>query len=164
MPRICLVVADAARARILTCEPGDAAADLSPRLVDHVDLVNPERRLRPSQVHSETRPGTLHGPGGRASGSDDHRDQHREDVDQRFAGEIYRQLGDVLTAYPATKAVIVASPHMLGLLRRWIGGLAARRVEVQEVARDLTLETVPQLHDHLADLGLVPARTRRSAT
>ncbi len=158
MQRIAIVVADAARARLDPYEPAD---DRGGALVEHVDLVDPERRLRPGQIHSDSRPGTGYSPTGLSFGLDDHRDQHQHEVDQRFAGEIYRQLDELLTALPSRRVVIVASPNMLGHLRLWTGGLERRQIELTEISRDLTRETTPQLQDHLARLGLVPARERR---
>src|SRR5688572_1994075 len=49
MHRIAIVVADADRARIFTCEAGADANGAAP-LHEHVDLVDPERRLHSSQV------------------------------------------------------------------------------------------------------------------
>jgi hypothetical protein len=100
MPRTIIIVADAARARLLTYDP-DPSADhtMAPVLTERTDLVNPERRLRASQVYSDTRPGTAYAPTGLGFGLDDHRDR-------------------------------------------------------------LTRETLPQLHHHLATLGLIPRRER----
>jgi protein required for attachment to host cells len=160
MPRICIVVADAARARLYTYEPGDyPVTERRAELVERADLVNPERRLRPSEVLSD-RPGLSRAPTGVLHGMGDHRVRREHDVDLRFAGEIYRQLDDLLTAHPAPRVVVVASPNMLGLLRQWTGGLGARSIQLDEVAADLTRETTPVLHDHLAKLSLIPARQR----
>lgn len=164
MPRITIVVADAARVRLYTFEPGAGpTSDDAPELVERADLVNPERRLRPSQIFTDSRPGTGYAPTGVSFGLDDHRDQRQHDVDERFAGEIYRQLDTLLDERPARRVVIVASPHMLGHLRQWTPGLTRREIELHEVPLDLTRETTPQLHDHLAKLGLVPARRRLGA-
>jgi len=157
MPRTAVVVADAARARLFTYEPPNGRPGM---LVERVDLVDPERRLRSSLIHSDSRPGTAVAAGHLSFGLDDHRDQHRHEIDRRFASEIYLQLDELLGNYPARRVVIVASPHILGLLRLWTGGLAKRKIELHERALDLTLETTPKLHDHLAKLQLIPARTR----
>ncbi len=145
MPRITIVVADAARARLYTYEPGSTQGDRA-QMVERLDLINPDERLRPGPIH------------------DDLRDQRQHEVERRFAGEIYRALGELLDAHPCRRVLIVAPPKMMGLLRIWTGGLAARKVELSELARDLTLETTAQLHDHLASLDLVPARQRIGAS
>ncbi len=139
MPRICIAVVDAVRARLYTYQPGSPeAADRAPTIVEHLDLINPERR-----------------PTGASLGLDDHRD-----LDQRFAGEVYRQLVDLLAELPSRRVVIAASPQTLALLRRWTIGLTGRHIELHEVALDLTFESTPQLPDLLAKLGLTAARRR----
>jgi protein required for attachment to host cells len=161
MHRIAIVVADAARARIFTYEAGDPAeADGVSPLSERVDLVDPERRLRPSQIHSESRPGVTHSPHGPSFAVDDHRDAHADEADRRFAGKIAVELEGVLAEHPADDVVIVASPHMLGYLRDDTAELPRRGLEVHTLALDLTRETPSQLHDHLAERGLVPARRR----
>jgi protein required for attachment to host cells len=162
MHRIAIVIADASRARIFTFEPGALANGASP-LHEHADLVDPERRLRPSQIHSDTRPGTAHAPFGPSCAVDDHRAAHAHEVDRRFAGAIASELDGVLADHPAREVVIVASPNMLGLLREDTATLPQRGFEVHELALDLTHETPSQLHDHLAERGLLPARRRAEA-
>jgi len=159
MHRIAIVVADAARARIFTYEAGALAEPngASP-LRERVDLVDPERRLRPSQVFSDTRPGSSSAPHGPGFAVDDHRDAHIEETDRRFAGAIAHHLGDVLAEHPAREVVIVASPNMLGLLRKDTADLPRLGMEVHELPLDLTKETPSQLHDHLAERGLLPSR------
>jgi protein required for attachment to host cells len=146
MPRITIVVADAARARLYTYEPGSSQGGDRASLVERLDLINPDERVPPGPIH------------------DDLRDRRQHEVERRFAGEIYRVLGELLDAHPSGRVLIVAPPKMMGLLRIWTGGLSARKVELSELARDLTLETTTQLHDHLASLELVPARQRIGAS
>jgi protein required for attachment to host cells len=149
MHRIAIVVADAARARIFTYEPGtlDEPDGESP-LCERIDLVDPERRLRPSQVGSPV---------------DDHRDAHEREVDRRFASKIAQQLDGVIAKHPTRDVVIVASPNMLGFLRADMATVPRRGLEVHELALDLTRETPAQLRDRLAAHGLVPARRRNQA-
>jgi len=146
MHRIAIVVADAARARIFTYEAGELAeSDGASPLCERADLIDSQRRPRPSHLH------------------DDHRDAHEREVDRRFSGEIAQQLDGVLAEHPAGEVVIVASHHMLGFLREDTAELPRRGTPVHTLALDLTRETPAQLHDHLADRGLVPARRRHDA-
>ena len=149
MHRIAIVVADAARARIFTYEPGVLGEpDGESPLCERIDLVDPERRLRPSQIHT-------------ALG--DQQDAHEREVDRRFAATIAGELDGVIAKHPTRDVVIVASPHMLGFLREGTATLPQRGHEVHELSLDLTRETPAQLHDHLSALGLVPARRRHQA-
>lgn len=159
MHRIAIVVADASRARIFTYEAGALEQpNGTPPLREWIDLVDPERRLRPSQVFSDSRPGSSSAPHGPSFAVDDHRDAHTDETDRRFAGAIVNHLGDVLAEHPSREVVIVASPNMLGLLRKDTADLPRLGMEVHELALDLTRETPSRLHDHLAERGLLPAR------
>ncbi|HRC55675.1 MAG TPA: host attachment protein [Kofleriaceae bacterium] len=154
----CLVVADAARARLYTFQrQEDVASDL-PDLQERADLVNPERRQRPSEVHSDTRPGSSRAPTGASFTVDDHRDAHQEAVDRKFAEAIHAELTRLLAETGYRHAIVVASHRMLGHLRA--SGAPPGDVELHELALDLTKETTPQLQDRLSTMGLLPPRRR----
>ena len=57
MTRTCIVVADASRARLFLFTRQLDAGELHETLTETTDLVNPARRLRPSELFSESRPG-----------------------------------------------------------------------------------------------------------
>ena len=52
---------------------------------------------------------------------------------------------------------LVASPRFLGHLREHTAPLRQRGVTIEEVGRDLTTETVPELRAHLGALAFAPA-------
>ena len=143
---------DASRARLFTFERTNAAEGLTDDLVEQRDLIDPARRLRPNELFSETRPGSSR-TGTNQYGLDDHRDQHMDELDEKFAREITDELNTLLQERPASRLVVCASPHMLGQLRR------VRRdmdIEIEELPRNLVKLTVPQLREHLATSGLLP--------
>jgi len=161
MPRFCLIIADAARARIYAVEPVER--DLPGRgvaLHERADLVSLERRLRPSEILADS--GTGGGHAGTSFGLDDHRDEHMREIDRRFAGEIATHAGAVVGAAELGRVVLVASPRMLGELRKVLPA-QVKRAAIEELALDLTRLTTPQVHDHLAALGVMPARERATA-
>lgn len=152
MPRIIIVVADAVRARFYTFEDG--------HVLEQSVLLNPERRLKASELFTESRPPLGHSSYGPQFTVDDHREQHVREMDQRFAAEIVKRLDSELDAHPAGRVVVAAGPHMLGVLRAALRNLRHREPEVDDLALDLTRETPTQLHDHLARMGFVPPRVR----
>jgi len=79
-------------------------------------------------------------------------------VDRRFAADIAIAAHEVLAATAIRRVIVVASPRMLGCLRRAL--LVGADRELETFALDLTRLTTPRLHDHLADLGVVPPRVR----
>jgi protein required for attachment to host cells len=112
--------------------------------------------LRPSEQLSETRPPSNRTPTGLGYATDDHRDDYIHELDRRFAAEIMGQAEALIAETGSQRLIVIASPHMLGLLRHHTDRLRDQ-LEVEETALDLTRETVPQLQTHLVDLGLLPA-------
>jgi protein required for attachment to host cells len=161
--RACIATVDATHARLYTYEDSDP--DPAQRLREVSDLVNPGRRLRPSEMFSETRPSLGQAPGrggSREPGStkDDHRDDHIEMMDAKFAKEVVGEIDRIVRAHDHTNVIVIATPKMLGELRKANGVLHRPGVTLEEIPRELTKLTSAQLHDHLAQLDLIPARER----
>ena len=164
MKRACIAIVDAARARLYTYQedsiPGREMREIR-------DLSNVGRRMKAGDMFSETRPasGGLGRPGHGAvpnSGKDDHRDDHIEMMDAKFAKEIVEELDRIIRAEAYGHLVLVAAPKMLGELRKANGSLNRNGMVVEEVPRDFANLNVAQLHDHLASLDLSPSRQRRT--
>jgi hypothetical protein len=160
---MCVVIADAARARLFTFRaPGSARRDL---LVEAEDLVHPERRRRQSEVLTESRPGLRQSQrGGPRHGVDDHRAARRDAGDRLFAGDIVERVRALSERLGRCDVAIVASRPMLGQLRAalerapaWLG-----RRSVRQLGGDLTRLRPAGVHDWLAAEGVLPARRRRA--
>lgn len=161
MPRIIIVAADAVRARFFTFEPEEAPdVGFSGHVIEHAVLLNPERRLKASEIFTESRPPLGHSSSGPQFTVDDHRTHHAREIDHRFAAEIVKKIDAQLDAHPARRVIVAAGPHMLGILRPALRNLQHRELEREELALDLTRETPTQMHDHLARMGFVPPRVR----
>jgi protein required for attachment to host cells len=162
MKRACIAIVDASRARLYTYQEDAGPTE---QLREVRDLVNYGRRLRPSELFSETRPslgqngrpGPAHEPG---STKDDHRDDHIEMMDAKFAKEVVAELEKIIAADGYGHLIMVASPKMLGELRKANGVFKRAGLTVDEIPRDLAKLTISQLHDHLASLDLIPGRQR----
>lgn len=159
MYRACIAVVDASRARLFTYERSVEPAGLVERLVEERDFVNPARRLRPSQLFSESRPGSSRS-GSVQYAFDDHRAAHLDALDAEFSRMITSHLAELVKTGRATRVILCASPHMLGQLRD------ARRdfpvVEIDEIARDLVKLTPPELRAQLTSYGLLPEPPARA--
>jgi protein required for attachment to host cells len=162
MTRACIAVVDACRARLYTFQEDAAPGQ---QLKEVQDLANPGRRLRPSELFSESRPSNK-APGRpgpmreRGSTSDDHRDDHLGVMDARFAKEVMDEIDKLVGEGGYGHLIMVASPKMLGELRRANSVLKRYGLVVDEIPRDLAKLTAAQLHDHLAARDLIPGRTR----
>ena len=154
--RALVAVVDATRARLFTYQQSMDLQVLSALHEEH-DLVNIARRQRPSELFSDTRPGSDRAATGRGFAYDDHREAHIAHLDAEFAVEIAAQIERLVRAGGYVRVVLVASAKMLGELRKVIRD---RDIAIDEVPRDLVKLTPPQLHDRLAELGLLPARER----
>ncbi|HEY5945949.1 MAG TPA: host attachment protein [Kofleriaceae bacterium] len=162
MKRACIAIVDAARARLYTYQED---ANPGQELREVRDLANVGRRMKDSEMFSETRPSNgspgRPGPTGQpGSTKDDHRDDHIGMMDTKFAKEIVEEIDKMIRAEAYGHVIMIASPKMLGELRKANGSLKRNGMVVDEIPRDLANLTGNQLHDHLASVDLLPARQR----
>ena len=162
----CIAIIDASRARfflhVRSVEPGGMRDTFD----EMFDLVDPARRLPPSELFSDTRTNSNRSAGGRHYGFDDHANAHVDQLDVVFAREIAAQLDALVTTAKCTRVVLCASPHMLGTIRPLLPDLARRDIAIEELARDLVKLTPPELREALAHDGLllpVPERPARAS-
>ena len=163
MNRACIAIVDVARARI--CEydvrrsPGDELTEIT-------DLVNPGRR-HIGDNFEESVPGERGSDLGVRSNhqqaTNDHRTQFAENRDGKFAREVVSELERIVREGAFSNLVVVAGPRMLGELRKHDGALRRNGLQLDEIERDLAWQSNAQLHDHLAQLGVIPARHRMAA-
>jgi len=161
---VCVLVADAARARVLLLDTERTGVDPeTSQLVEVAAITNPTLRARDSEVLADSGSGRRGGARTPLHSPPDHRDHHRREVERQFAVRIAEEAAGVWRRYPSCELILAASPVMLGLLRPAIQGLlrAKDQVLIRELARDLTKLSGPMLHDLLAGSGLVPERGRR---
>ncbi len=163
MTRICIAIVDAARARLYTFEELAGPNGPAQELRECADLIDPDRRLRPSELFSDTRPGSDRAPSGRGYAVNDRRDSHMDQLDRRFAVEVTARLTDLVREHGCRRLIVAASPRMLGHLRSAGADLFGGRLAVDEIDRDLTHLSSPQIHDLLAARGVLPARVRLAA-
>jgi protein required for attachment to host cells len=163
MQRACIAIVDASRARLFTFTRSAEPEGLREELTETRDFVDPQRRLRPSEVFSDSRPGSSR-TGSLQYALDDHRGASIEQLDEKFAAMIVDELAELLRSTSAPRLVLCASPHMLGSLRHAIGqkSLPAKLV-IDELPRNLTRLTPPELREHLASAELLPAVPPRAS-
>jgi protein required for attachment to host cells len=153
MYRVCIAIVDATRARLFQFERASDPEGLHDQLTELRDLVDPARRLRPSELFSGSGPGANHA-GQHGYTFDDHRDEHIAHLDADFARSIIAELAGLVAG--VDRLIICASPRMLGQLREVIGMLQRPDLTVDEIPRDLVKLTPPQLREQLTTYGLLP--------
>ncbi len=137
----CILVADAAHARLLSWHPGHHTLDIIER------FEHPEGRLSGRDLVSD-RPGRRGSSAGssRRGGTERLDPRAREEV--RFARKLAARLDEVAQDTDVDGLAVVAPPKFLGLLRKsW--GPQARSLLVDEVAGDLTNVPDPAIREKL---------------
>jgi protein required for attachment to host cells len=164
MNQYCVVVMDAARARFFTLRQNDMSDLLGgPELFEHEDLVNPEGTLTNKEIFANLE-GRHHAyRGGPPHGYNDHRDQHHEMLERRFARRVARHAADFVHSNRAERCVIAAKAKTLGLLRQELDETVKRELHISELARDLSKLPVTEIQSHLAHKGLLPERRQALA-
>lgn len=163
---VCVVTMDASRARFFALEVQEANGQGQlTRLVEIEDLANAGRRQREGEIFSSSRPGLNAGPGGVTGrgmqhGTDDRREHHMDEFDRRFAVEVADSLSRHVAELDASRAVLIADPNMLGVMRTAMSRESKLDVEVSEVKKDLSWLSPAEVHDRLAEQELLPPRGR----
>jgi protein required for attachment to host cells len=159
MYRVCIAIVDASRARLFQYERALEPEGPHEHLLELTALVNPSRRLRPSELLSSSGQGNHVGAHGYAL--DDHREDHMAHLDDDFARAVTGELK--LLVAGVDRLIICASPRMLGRLRDVIGAVHRPGLAIDEIPHDLVKLTPPQLQDQLVSYGVLPPPLSRSS-
>ena len=153
MYRVAIAVIDASRARFFTFDRELDGDGVREGMVEHTDLVNLARRMRPSELFSDTRPAT------RGVGTvDDHRTGNIDRKDAEFARTALAALREVIDEHRPRRVGVCASPRMLGALRAASADVIPDDIEVDTLARDLVRLSPSELRALLVAHGLLPGR------
>jgi len=159
MSEYCVVVSSGARARFFTLEPVDfPELESGPKLIDKGELLNPTKETAGRDLYTDLKTGRSRAPrGGPAHGYDDHRTQHEDEFDRRFARKVAEKARLLAKETRARRIVLAAPARMLGYLRQDLAVIPREGIEVHKVAKDMSKFTPRQIHDHLAKRRLLPA-------
>ncbi|GEM_PF-2101183 len=156
MKRACIAIVDAARARLYSYRD----VDDSQELVELVDLVSPGRRGKDSDLFSDAA-SRAQPSGGAFHGSiDDHRNAHRDEMDSKFAAQVAHEIERLAKERGLGHVIFVTPARMLGVVRPHLEVMRKHGLLVDELERDLSQLTAPQLQEHLARLDVIEPRRR----
>ncbi len=154
----CIIVADGGRGRLFAVV-GDGSAQGRVSLVERESLVNPDYRARgedsPGRTKSER---VTNRQAGDVHPIDARRDQHRLELERRFAREIAEHAAQFTRGWSHGSVVLVAEPRLLGLVREPLHRALNPAVELKELAKDYSHLTAAELRDHLALNCMIPSR------
>jgi len=138
---ICVVVADASRARLFKAEKRNGPIE------ELRDFAHPASRLREGELVSDGE-GKLNGPGGNPAMADE--PSHKQDEAKHFASELCAELERAISAGECTRLYWIAPPKFLGMLREEAS--AALRDKLSgEIDKDLVRHSVEDIRAHLPE-------------
>lgn len=142
-----IVLANAARARILGRDPIDGA------LAELADFIHPQSRQKASELASD-RPGhaqKAHGDPGQASTGFEPRTDLRRKEHEEFARQVAQHLDDAVAQRRCTSLVLIASNPFLGELKSHLGS-GAQKAIVLAAPIDLTSLAAPELTRRVSEV------------
>jgi len=154
----CIIVADGGRGRLFAVTE-DGSAQGGVNLVERESLVNADYRAHgedsPARTKSER---VTNRQAGDVHPIDARRDQHRLELERRFAREIAEHVARFTQGWSHGSVVLVAEPRLLGLVREPLHKALNPAVELKELAKDYSHLTASELREHLALNRMIPAR------
>lgn len=132
----------------------------NPKLTEVEELSSPTQELQGQDLWSNTKPGRNRGTAGQAHGYDDHRANHRVEFERRFAQEISAKLTQLLKTSQSHQLLLVAEPHILGIMRDVLIPILPKSLKFNELTKDLCHLKAHELHEYLATKTLLPAQSR----
>ena len=160
MGEYCIVVADGARARFFSLESAALPGlESGPNLVEQDCLINPEGDTPPHELWSGDKSGpSKSSSGGPSHAFDDHRSRHMDEFMRRYANQITETALRLAKKQHAKKLVLVAEKRMLGFIRQQLVIPPNSKIEVHDLAKDLSKLDLKDIHSHLYKEGLLPKR------
>ena len=159
MTDYCIIVTGGGNSRFFFLESAPfPEIESSPRLVECERLVNPEKGMAERELYTDSKTGRGRAPqGGPAHGYDDHRSQHEEESDRRFAHKVMKEVGRFTKEKQARCVVLVAPARIMGLFRQDLSIIREQGIKVQELTKDMSKFSSRQIHNYLAKEAMVPA-------
>ena len=154
MKDTCVVVTDARRARFFSAQCLDVPRERL-QLNELSVLDNPD--LRELGAHSTGRPPTetnTNRQAGPVHPIGAQRERHRLELERRFGHEIAAEAAELTRTWKSGRVVLVANPHMLGLMRKYLRDALRNGIELQELARDYAELSSTEIADCLPALLL----------
>lgn len=158
MDKICIVVADAGIAKVYGVERIDSPR-VQPALVELAQLTN-ESDLKvlgssvTGRVRTETNTNRGSGP---VHPMGAQRERHRVELERRFGMELVKQMIALTGGWKRGTVVLIAAPHLLGLMREPMRRVLHDGIALKELAKDYTHMGADELRERLIQDHLLPA-------
>jgi protein required for attachment to host cells len=163
MSQALVTIIDGTKARFLSLEPAEMPEyESGPNLIERKELLNPTKELSSEELWSTVKTGRNKGAGSVAHAYDDHRQNHLDEFERRFAQTIANEVVNLSQTYQTQQIFLVAEPQILGVVREALAPLLTKNknIQIQELAKDLCKLKPLEIHEHLAGKNLLPARRK----
>ncbi|MFQ4142879.1 host attachment protein [Chlorogloeopsis sp. ULAP02] len=159
MNQVLVAVINGTRARFLTLEqPELPEYESGPNLVEHKSLFNPVKELQGKELWASVKTGRNQGQGSQAHAYDDGRQEHLNEFERRFAGAIANEIANINKSKRIQRLLLIAEPHILGVLREVVAPLLPKNLQIQDLAKDLCKLKSKDIYEYLANKNLLPTR------
>lgn len=156
--RQCLVaVMDGSKVRFLTLKSLDLASDeAGATLIEQDSLFNRAQEMQGQELWANVKTGRNRGAAGQAHSDDNHRQNHRVELERRFAQAVDNRMTDLAEQHQMRHVILVTKPQIVGILQDLAVDLP-QQFTVHEVAKDLCCMSPQELQQYLAERSLLPA-------
>lgn len=138
---IWVLAADAGRVRFFSAEHSDG------KLVEFLDLLNPDMRMREGDATSTPKGHVMQGAGGSGQTFEPHHTQSEHSAES-FAKEVCERLETARQEGSVARIYVISEPSFLGLIRKNISP-ATKPLIVQETPRDLSRHPAAEIRTML---------------
>lgn len=163
MSQSLVAVIDGSKARFLTLEQAELPKyESGPNLIERKDISNPAREVPSKELWATVKTGRNKGSSGQAHTYDDHRENHLDEFERRFAQMIANEIISLTQTYQVQRVLLVAETQILGCVREALAPVLPKNLQSQELAKDLCKLKPSEIHEHLANKNLLPVRKKAS--
>ena len=147
-----VIVADGSHARLLVFNYHYGPMRGALRLIECSRLDNPECTIRGRRDSRKINSGY----DSASNSHTDHRAQHDNELQRRFASHIGKQIQALVTMGNVSAITLVANTRMMSLLQSALEPAARVGVSIRTLQRDYTWCTPAQVQQRLSENGLIP--------
>jgi hypothetical protein len=161
MNQYLIVLVNRALARFFTLEQVEfPELESSPRLTARTELENKEIRDG-EDIFADSKTGRGASPqGGSVHGYDDKRDQHLDELRRRFAIDVLNQIQKFASIERSRIIIVASSARMRRFLYPQLDTLSRQGCRVHKLSKNLINFSPQNIHEYLAESGLIPEQKR----
>lgn len=151
-----IVLVNGVKARFFTVELDEFSREPELKFSEIKDLCGSTQALQGKGLWSTTKPGLNRGIAGQAHSYDDHREHHQTEFERHFARDVTTELMQLIEANLPQQLLLIAEPHIMGVMREALLPHLPKDFPLQEVPKDLCHLTAHELQQYLLGKGLLP--------